>query len=136
MLDLGKYDWPYEKRHEEVKNAIFTDYFLEGKDVLLFNCATGIYGDYDSIKYYFVCYRKSDGTVIVSPLDKIVDDLNGFLPVRPQSVSESGEFAAYLPAYEVAEWFAENTDRNDLPADIEALRKVGEEDNPVVVLME
>ena len=91
VLDLGKYDWPYEKRHEEVKNAIFTDYFLEGKDVLLFNCATGIYGDYDSIKYYFVCYRKSDGTVIVSPLDKIVDDLNGFLPVRPQSDSRRPE---------------------------------------------
>ena len=46
------------------------------------------------------------------------------------------EFAAYLPAYEVAEWFADNADRKDLPADIEALRKVGEEDNPVVVLME
>ena len=138
VLSLGKHAWPYEERYEEHKEGIYPESILEGNDVMLINFAIGFYGTMGDMKNsYIACYRKSDGSVKITSAEKqIVDDLNGFLPVRPQSVSESGEFAAYLPAYEVAEWFADNADRKDLPADIEALRKVGEEDNPVVVLME
>lgn len=138
VLSLGKHAWPYEERYEEHKEGIYPESILEGNDVMLINFAVGFYGTMGDMKNsYIACYRKSDGSVKITSAEKqIVDDLNGFLPVRPQSVSESGEFAAYLPAYEVAEWFADNADRKDLPADIEALRKVGEEDNPVVVLME
>lgn len=138
VISLGKHAWPYEKRFQENKEGIYPERILEGNDVMLINFAVGFYVTLAEAKNgYIACYRKSDGSVKVTSAEKqIVDDRNGFLPVRPQSVSESGEFAAYLPAYEVAEWFADNADRNDLPADIEALRKVGEEDNPVVVLME
>ena len=69
-------------------------------------------------------------------LSMITDDTNGFLPLQPVSVSASGEFAAILPSEEVVSWFEDNAGETDIPAEVAALKKVGEEDNPVVVIME
>ena len=41
-----------------------------------------------------------------------------------------------ISADQVVSWFEENGDKNDLPEEVTALRKVGEEDNPVVIIME
>lgn len=133
ILDLGTHDWPYEERYVEKKEALYPGRFLEGNDVLLMQLALGYNGLENG---YLALYRKSDGTVNVTCGLTLTDDRYGFLPIRPRSVSEAGEFAGYFPAYEVAAWFEDNADRTDLPAAIEALRTVGEEDNPVVVLME
>ena len=56
--------------------------------------------------------------------------------LQPVSVSASGEFAAILPSEEVVSWFEDNAGETDIPAEVAALKKVGEEDNPVVVIME
>lgn len=63
------------------------------------------------------------------------DDLNGFLPLQPETVSPDGEFAQIVTADQIVSWFEENNDKTDLPAEIVALKKVGEEDNPVVMIM-
>lgn len=57
-------------------------------------------------------------------------------PLQPVSVSASGEFAAILPSEEVVSWFEDNAGETDIPAEVAVLKKVGEEDNPVVVIME
>lgn len=66
----------------------------------------------------------------------IDDDLNGFLPLQPKSVSPDGEFAQIITADQIVTWFEENADKADIPTEVAALKQVGEEDNPVVVIME
>lgn len=104
-------------------------------EVILFRFVTNLYNK--KRKNYNALYRKSDGRVLVSPFDnKIIDDKNGFLPLQPLSVSVKGEFAALLPAEDVFNWFEGNGVDATLPAEIAALKKVGEEDNPVVAILE
>lgn len=120
---------------EDKKDAIYPTKFMENEDVILFRFMTNVYNDKQ--KTYNALYRKADGAVKVSPLDdKITDDTNGFLPLQPVSVSASGEFAAILPSEEVVSWFEDNAGETDIPAEVAVLKKVGEEDNPVVVIME
>lgn len=135
VLDLGVYSWSYNERFEDKKDAIYPTKFMENEDVILFRFMTNVYNDKQNT--YNALYRKVDGAVRVSPLDdKITDDTNGFLPLQPVSVSASGEFAAILPSEEVVSWFEDNAGETDIPAEVAALKKVGEEDNPVVVIME
>lgn len=134
-LDFGKYSWAYEERFEDKKDAAYPMKFMENENVILFRFVTNIFNE--KKKIYNALYNKVDGTVKVCPFDdKITDDMNGFLPLHPLSVSASGEFAAVLPAEEVVAWFEENAGKTDIPAEVAALKQVGEEDNPVVAIME
>lgn len=108
---------------------------MENEDIILFQFITNVFNEKQ--KTFNALYRKTDGTVKVWPIDeKITDDLNCFLPVQPLSVSASGEYVALLAADEVTAWFEENTGKTDIPSDVAALKKVEEEDNPVVVILE
>ena len=135
VLDLGAYGWAYNERFEDKKDAIYPTKFMENKDVIFFRFMTNVYNDKQ--KTYNALYRKADGTVKVCLFDeRITDDMNGFLPLQPISVSSSGEFAAILPSEEVVSWFEDNAGKMDIPSEVVALKKVGEEDNPVVAIME
>lgn len=135
VLDLGTHGWTFEERLVDKKDAIYPLAFMENQEVILFRFVTNLYNK--KRKNYNALYRKSDGRVLVSPFDnKIIDDKNGFLPLQPLSVSVKGEFAALLPAEDVFNWFEGNGVDATLPAEIAALKKVGEEDNPVVAIME
>lgn len=135
VLDLGTHGWTFEERLVDKKDAIYPLAFMENQEVILFRFVTNLYNK--KRKNYNALYRKSDGRVLVSPFDnKIIDDKNGFLPLQPLSVSVEGEFAALLPAEDVFNWFEGNGVDATLPAEIAALKKVGEEDNPVVAIME
>ena len=130
VLDLGTHGWTFEERLVDKKDAIYPLAFMENQEVILFRFVTNLYNK--KRKNYNALYRKSDGRVLVSPFDnKIIDDKNGFLPLQPLSVSVKGEFAALLPAEDVFNWFEGNGVDATLPAEIAALKKVGEEDNPV-----
>ena len=135
VLVLGTHGWTFEERLVDKKDAIYPLAFMENQEVILFRFVTNLYNK--KRKNYNALYRKSDGRVLVSPFDnKIIDDKNGFLPLQPLSVSVKGEFAALLPAEDVFNWFEGNGVDATLPAEIAALKKVGEEDNPVVAIME
>ena len=47
-----------------------------------------------------------------------------------------GSMRTYFPADEVVAWFEEHAGKTGIPAEVAALKKVSEEDNPVVVIME
>ena len=135
VLDLGTHGWAFEERLVDKKDAIYPLAFMEMQEVIVFRFVTNLYNK--KRKNYNALYRKSDGRVLVSPFDnKIIDDKNGFLPLQPLSVSVKGEFAALLPAEDVFNWFEGNGVDAPLPAEIADLKKVGEEDYPVVAIME
>lgn len=137
LLNFGIYDWPFDQRFEAKKDAIYPTGFMENDDVILLRFMVNILGNVDQTKTYNAVYRKADGSVKVSLYDdKITDDLNGFLPVQPLSVSAKGEFAGLLSAEEIGGWFEEHGDAAELPESVKALKSVHEEDNPVVVIME
>ena len=86
---------------------------------------------------YNAIYDKINGDVKVAPFKEgIHDDLNGFLPLQPTFATPSGEFAQLVPAGKILEWFEKHTGQEDWPEEIKALKKLTEEDNPVVILME
>ena len=88
-------------------------------------------------KVYNAIYDKINGDVKVAPFKEgIHDDLNGFLPLQPTFATPSGEFAQLVPAGKILEWFEKHTGQEDWPEEIKALKKLTEEDNPVVILME
>lgn len=133
-FDLGSYHWDAKDRFEKEKShTIYPTELLEGKDVFIFRFITDLHKER---VIYNAFYDKKRGTVKVSKYDTAFnDDLNGFLPLQPETVSPDGEFAQIVTADQIVSWFEENNDKTDLPAEIVALKKVGEEDNPVVMIM-
>ena len=50
------------------------------------------------------------------------------------SVSQAGEYVGLLSAADAAEWFEDNENK-EIPQQVKELKRIGEEDNPVVVIM-
>lgn len=134
-LDLATYHWEAENRFDkEESRKIFPTEILEGKTGILIRFVTDLY---NKRMVYNAFFDKKSGIVKVSNYtDGIKNDLNKFLPLQPVSVSPEGEFAQIIPAEEVVTWFEEQTSPNNIPTEIATLKKIKEEDNPVVVIME
>lgn len=134
-FDFGKYRWESADRYDPEKDhAIYPTEMMEGNDIYFIRFATDIHTER---MVYNAIYNKKNGLVKVSNYHSAIEnDLNGFLPLQPKSVSPDGEFAQIVSADQIVSWFEENTDKTDIPTEIAALKQVGEEDNPVVVIME
>ena len=80
-------------------------------------------------------YDKQAGTTRMCDEEKgLTDDVNHFLPFRPSACSAQGEYAQLVEAADVVEFLDENPEAKGNPA-LAPLVKIGEEDNPVVVLV-
>lgn len=134
-FDFGKYRWePADRYDPEKDHAIYPTEIMEGYDMYFIRFVTDIHTE--RMSYNAICCKKS-GLVKVSDYPSaIYDDLNGFLPLQPESVSPDGQFAQMVTADQIVAWFEENADKTDIPTEVAALKQVGEEDNPVVVIME
>jgi len=81
---------------------------------------------------YNAIWNKRSGEVRISLLaNGIEDDLTRFFPLHPLAVSPSGEYGGMIQAFDVAEWFDE---KKEISPEIEHLKSVVEDDNPVIVL--
>lgn len=136
-FDYGSYRWDRADRYNiEKDQAIFPTTIYENEKVIFFRFVVNLYHQDKQIGYNGI-FDKATGEVKVSPYEKgLQDDLTGFLPLQPTTMSGSGEFAAIIPTENIITWFDENAERTDLPAEVAALKKIGEDDNPVVVIME
>ena len=137
LVDVGAYRFELEDRlyKERDKGFYFFD-ISENKRISLLRFCRYLYHTEKRTAYNAV-YDKATKTVKVAPYDAgITNDLSHFLPLQPHTANEAGEFAQLIQAADVATWFEENASAGGLPADVEALRKVGEEDNPVIAIME
>ena len=133
ILDLGKYHWKFSERFMKNKdNAALITQILESEDRMIICFIRELF--HKAVLYNAVV-NKSTGDVKVGLYnDGIKDDLAGFLPLHPITVSPAGEYAGLLPSIDVVEWF-EKHDSSKLPQSIKELQQVREEDNPVVVIM-
>ncbi len=138
ILNMGEYHWPYEERFNmEHDRSLFVTRILDSKELMLFRLVHRLFTN-DKRKSYNAIYNKSNGELTISPIeDGIKDDLTNFFPFRPYTVSSTGEYTGFIQAFDVVEWFEEHgTNISDLPKEIQSLKAVEEEDNPVVVILE
>lgn len=136
LLDLGTYHWDFSDRYFANKDKrIFPLEFFEGQQTLLFRFCQYLYHD-NKRTAYNAAYHKKTGKVIVSPYENgITNDLCHFLPLQPITSNPQGEFAQVIQPSEIISWFEEQQETQTLPNDVELLRKVQEEDNPIIVIM-
>ena len=136
LLDLGSYHWDVADRYYAHKDKGFypLDFFENGQ-VIFFRFCKNLYHDEERVAYNAV-YDKRTGKVMVAPYDSgLTNDLSGFLPLQPVTSNVKGEFAQLIQPNEIVSWFEEHPNPRNLSDDVELLRKVGEEDNPIVVIM-
>lgn len=135
VFNLGKHHWEYADRFDKNrKDAILMSHILDSKDYMLFRFTTDVH---DKIKSYNALLNKSTGELKVGDCSAgLQDDLTRFMPLQPLAVSPSGEYAGLLAADQVVSWFEEHASTQDISKEMEVLRAVGEEDNPVIVIME
>nr|WP_325288091.1 hypothetical protein [uncultured Bacteroides sp.] len=102
---------------------------LENQRAVFFQCMEGMKKTLNGI------YDKQAGTTRMCDEEKgLTDDVNHFLPFRPSACSAQGEYAQLVEAADVLDFLDENPEAKDNSA-LAPLLKIGEEDNPVVVLV-
>lgn len=132
VLDLGEYHWPYAERFNRLKDhSFYITHILDNDDLMLFRFVRYLFNAEKRTAYNAV-WNKRSGEVRISPLaNGIEDDLTRFFPLHPLAVSpSSGEYGGIIQAFDVVEWFDE---KKEISPEIEHLKSVGEEDNPVIV---
>jgi hypothetical protein len=138
VFDVGKYHWPYKERYNKKHDhSILITEILDSKDYILFRFITRLF-DYENRKLYNGIFLKATGAVkIDETYNSITDDINHFLPFQPFTVTNTGEYAGLFTTAEITEWFENNPDKlSSLPAEIQGLIDLDEEDNPVVFILE
>ena len=136
-FDFGTMRWDRKDRYNPEKDQAFYPLDVCESDRILWLRFVVNLHHQEQWKVYNAIYDKINGDVKVAPFKEgIHDDLNGFLPLQPTFATPSGEFAQLVPAGKILEWFEKHTGQEDWPEEIKALKKLTEEDNPVVILME
>ena len=132
VFDCGKFCLKYQNhwKASEIVNKLLPVYMAESPNKLYFLCihelVNGVIGIYD----------KSTGTVCMGwEEDGLKDDINGFLPFHPATCGMQGEFASLVWPGDILSWLDEHPEAKGNPA-LAPLLHLGEEDNPVVVLVE
>ena len=139
ILELGKYHWDAADRmRPDMDKGIFFTQFFENHDILFFRFLTRVYDGYEfnNLQSYNAIYTKSTGDIKIALFNEgIIDDLTHFLPLQPRAVHSSGIYAGMLNPADILEWFEEQGNNANIPAEVQKLKQLDEEDNPVVVLM-
>jgi len=66
-----------------------------------------------------------------------VNDLDNFLPLIPQYVTDNNQLVGYIEAPDVLDWFKENPEKAaQLPANLKKLGEMKPDDNPVVMIVD
>lgn len=133
VFDLGKHHWEYADRfNKERKEAILMSQILDSKDYMLFRFMTDVFG---KVLSYNALLNKQTGEVKIADCNEgIQDDLNDFISLQPLTVSSAGEYAGLLPADQVVSWFEDHKSATSTEK-VKLLKEVGEEDNPIIVIM-
>lgn len=136
LLDLGNFHWPSSERHDVEKDrAIYPLDIWENANLLLMRFAVHAYHP-DKPESYNLVYHKQKRQAQAAPFQEgISNDLTHFLPLQPSYANAEGEFFQLLSAEEIADWFDSHPEAANLPSEVEQLRHLTPDDNPVVVIM-
>ncbi|OUO53740.1 hypothetical protein B5F77_05275 [Parabacteroides sp. An277] len=136
VFDFGSMRYAFEDRYKEHKDhAIFPLDIYENQTVLWMRFAVDILHP-KACKNYNLLYNKQKQKAQVAPFQEgISNDLTHFLSLQPSYANAEGEFFQLLSAEEIADWFDSHPEVANLPPEVEQLRHLTPDDNPVVVIM-
>jgi len=135
-FNTGKWHWPENERMSKSNNSerIFVSDVSENSAFVFFQCIKGLYTD--DILLYNGLYNKTTGeTKLGKNSDDIPDDLTGFMPFEPFSMSTSGEFVSFIEAFKIMEWVEEHPETKTNEK-LSFLKNFNDDMNPVIVLVE
>ena len=137
LLNAGNYHWNFNDRyHTDKDKALFPLCFMENEQVILFRFCQYLYHP-EKRKAYNAIYDKKNRIVKVAKYNTgLNNDLTRFMPLQPTLSNASGEMAQLLQPFDILSWFEEHPNISGLPNDVEVLRNLKEDDNPVIVLMQ
>ena len=132
----GKWHWPEKERLSKSNNSerVFVSDVSENNTFVFFQCIKGLYTDVP-VLYNGLYNKASSETKIAKNSDLIQDDLTGFMPFKPLTISPSGEFFSLIEAYEIIEWIENHPDTKN-NARLPFLKDFTDDMNPVIVLIE
>ena len=90
---------------------------------------------------YFCYFDKRTNQVMISnyknlQINGFENDIDGFMPFHPVSLSNRNELIGFLEPYQIKIWFKENPDKaRKLPQHIQRLNNIDEMGNPVVMIV-
>ena len=135
-FNTGKWHWPESERMSKRNNGerIFISDVSESNSFVFFQCINGLYTD-EPILYNGLYNKKTGETKLSRYTDKIQDDLTGFMPFKPLSMSTSGEFVSLIEAIDIIEWTEEHPEAKN-NSGLSFLKNFNDDMNPVIVLVE
>lgn len=130
IFHLGKWHWDYDERFNAnlAKDRITIDYVLEGKNLLYFHFHTGLY--FKGSKGYCGIFDKRTKQTSIMEGDRMIDKTTG-LSLGLRHVTPGGEFIALLQPQDILS----QIEKKKLPLSTEWMKKLKEEDNPVIVIL-
>lgn len=137
IFHTGEYHFPRELYGdvEESKKRMVVTYVGETENLLFFQCAKGWFIP----KLVELCngiYQKKTGTVMIGKANEgFTDDLTQFIPFKPLTHSEKGEFASALNIENIQEWLEEHPEVK-LEGALSPLASLADGANPVLVIVE
>jgi len=131
----GKYSAPFFEKHK----FDFTQYhniqtILETEHLIFFEL-------YFKKRGYYCYFDKRTNQVKIPnyknlQINGFENDIDGFMPFFPTSISNRNELIGFLEPYKIKKWFDENPDKAvKLPPHLQKLRNIKESDNPVVMIV-
>jgi hypothetical protein len=135
IFNSGKYSPPfYEKDRIAPSDYFYFNFILETGGRIFFRLNFN--------KKHFYCYFDKLKNEVHIPNDKdtkvngYYDDINGFMPFYPLTLSNHNKLIGYLEPYKIKQWFKNNPDKAaKLPSHVQKLRNIKETDNPVVMIV-
>lgn len=134
IFNMGSNGFPFSeinKRPVQPSEYIIVDH-MGTQSSLLFGMSQGYPNDDNSNTYIGLYDRATGKTTLGAGIDGIRDDLSGFMPFNPVTVTPSGKFIGVLTMEAIDEWMDEHPDAT-LP---DALKGYSIDDNPVLVIID
>lgn len=135
-LDMGKYRLGIQDRDnmEAWKDKGTINQTMESDRFLMF---TYFFFPEEGILPYRGIYDKKTGEVRTAPYEAgFADDLNGFIKVNPPLENWANNLTVFLQPLQILNWFEEHPEEAEqLKPEIQKLKDLKEDDNPVLVVM-
>lgn len=128
ILNITPYSVPYQERFDRHNQAINITTLVENDVNIAFNY-------YKSGVHQFCIYNKqTEKSYYYLYENGIIDDINGFMPVRISTTCDDGTCLGVLNASDICDYIEKNgTSPN---SHLNFVKSISPDDNPVVVLME
>ena len=135
VFNSGRFSPPYNEK--EVLD--FTEYhyiseIIESDNYLFFVL------QFKKLSYFCYYDKRVRRVFVLSGLQAenvgYENDIDGFVPFRPQTLNENNELVGYVYPYQIKKWFDENPDKAaKLSPELKKLRTINDNDNPVLMLV-